>query len=194
MTVVNIVLRAYLFSGLALHKIVWEVMKRGPARPNAQAPAAKSASLTLVKAAKVGILLGLFAQLFLPAVLPITSDPKNLQLAGVIVFTFGLAIALLARVALGNNWSDIEIGRVKDDHALVNRGVYRYVRHPIYTGDLAMLVGFELCLNSWLVIAVVAIAIPTISRAIREEKVLAKSVSGYEAYCLQTKRFIPFVI
>lgn len=194
MTVVNMVLRAYLFTGLALHKVVWEVMKRGHATANAPATAPKSASLTLVKAAKIAILLGLFAQLFLPAILPIAGDPKSLQIAGVIIFTFGLTIALLARVALGNNWSDIEIGRVKDDHALVNRGVYRYVRHPIYTGDLAMLVGFELCLNSWLVIAVVAIAIPTISRAIREEKVLAKSVTGYDAYCMQTKRFIPFVI
>lgn len=194
MTFVNIVLRAYLFTGLALHKIVWEVMKRGQAAAKAPASAPKSASLALVKAAKIAILLGLFAQLFLPAILPIASDPKSLQVAGVIVFTFGLAIALLARIALGNNWSDIEIGRVKDDHALVNRGVYRYVRHPIYTGDLAMLVGFELCLNSWLVIAVVALAIPTITRAIREEKVLAKSVTGYDAYCMQTKRFIPFVI
>lgn len=194
MTVVNMLLRAYLFTGLALHKIVWEVMKRGHSTANARASATKSSSLTLVKAAKIAILLGLFAQLFLPAILPITSDSEKLQLAGAIIFTFGLAIALLARIALGNNWSDIEIGRVKDDHALVNRGVYRYVRHPIYTGDLAMLAGFELCLNSWLLIAVVAIAIPTISRAIREEKGLAKSVTGYDAYCTQTKRFIPFVI
>jgi protein-S-isoprenylcysteine O-methyltransferase Ste14 len=95
---------------------------------------------------------------------------------------------------LGNNWSDIEAGLVKPNHMLVNQGVYRYIRHPIYTGDLAMLLGFELCLNSWLVLAIVIVAIPTIYGALREEKVLAETVNGYQAYRAQTKRFIPFVI
>jgi len=40
----------------------------------------------------------------------------------------------------------------------------------------------------------VALAIPTVYGALREEKTLAKSVANYEAYCAQTKRFIPFVI
>jgi protein-S-isoprenylcysteine O-methyltransferase Ste14 len=57
-----------------------------------------------------------------------------------------------------------------------------------------LLLGFELCLNSWLVVAVVIIAIPTIYKAVREEKVLAETVTGYEAYRAQTKRFIPFVV
>jgi protein-S-isoprenylcysteine O-methyltransferase Ste14 len=77
---------------------------------------------------------------------------------------------------------------------LVNKGVYRYIRHPIYAGDLAMLLGLELCLNSWLVIAVVIIAVPTVYKAVNEEKVLAETVAGYQAYRTQTKRFIPFVI
>ncbi len=194
MTALNMVVRAYLFAGLGLHKIVWEVMKRAHPAANTLVPAQKMATVTLVRVAKIAVLLGLLAQLFVPAILPITSEPKQLEVAGVIIFTCGLAVALLARLALGQNWSDIEVGHVKDDHALVNRGVYRYIRHPIYTGDLAMLIGFEVCLNSWLVVAIAVIAIPTISRAIREEETLAQTVTGYEAYRLQTKRFIPFVI
>jgi protein-S-isoprenylcysteine O-methyltransferase Ste14 len=194
MSLLNIILRAYLFAGLAVHKLIWEVMKRGQGHAKAPPAVAKSLSLSVVKAGKIAILLCLFVQLFVADLLPIASDAQRLRIVGVVIFTFGLLIAILARVALGSNWSDIEVGQVKDDHLLVNRGVYRYVRHPIYTGDLAMLVGFELCLNSWLVIAVVAIAIPTISRAVREEKVLAKTVAGYDIYCQQTKRFIPFLI
>ena len=188
------ILRAYLFAGLAVHKLIWEVMKRGQGQGKGPTATESSLSLRVVKAGKIAVLLGLFVQLFLPDVLPIASDPQRLQIAGVVIFTLGLLIAILARVALGGNWSDIEVGQVKDDHRLVNRGVYRYVRHPIYTGDLAMLVGLELCLNSWLVLAVAILAIPTIARAVREEKALAKTVTGYDIYCRQTKRFIPFVV
>jgi protein-S-isoprenylcysteine O-methyltransferase Ste14 len=196
MTLLNILLRAYLFTGLAAHKVVWEVMKRGQGAPKPEpgAPVPQSLSLMVVKAGKIAVLVGLFVQLFLPVVLPITDHPHGLRIAGAIIFTFGLLIAVLARVALGKNWSDIEVGSIQREHMLVNQGVYKYVRHPIYTGDLAMLIGLELCLNSWLVLGVAAIAIPTALRAVREEKVLAKSVTGYELYCQQTKRFIPFVI
>jgi protein-S-isoprenylcysteine O-methyltransferase Ste14 len=193
-TVFGILLRVYLFAGLAAHKLLWEVLKRrqGPSSP--QKATNNTPFLQIVKAGKIAITLGLFVQLFLPDILPITDNTLVPRVAGMMLFTFGLLIAILARLELGNNWSDIETGQVKQDHMLVNRGVYRYIRHPIYTGDLAMLLGFELCLNSWLVIAVVIIAVPTIYKAVREEKVLAETVTGYQAYREQTKRFIPFVI
>jgi protein-S-isoprenylcysteine O-methyltransferase Ste14 len=193
-TVFGILLRVYLFAGLAAHKLLWEVLKRrqGPSSPPKATHHAPF--LQIVKAGKIAITLGLFVQLFLPDILPITDSTLVPRVAGMMLFTFGLLIAILARLELGNNWSDIETGQVKQDHMLVNRGVYRYIRHPIYTGDLAMLLGFELCLNSWLVIAVVIIAVPTIYKAVREEKVLAETVTGYQAYREQTKRFIPFVI
>ena len=194
MTVFDILLRIYLFAGLAAHKLLWEGLKRrqGPSSP--QKASVDTPFLQIVKAGKIAITLGLFVQLFLLDILPITDTTLVPRVIGAILFTFGLLIAILARLELGNNWSDIETGQVKQDHKLVNGGVYRYIRHPIYTGDLAMLFGFELCLNSWLVIAVVIIAVPTIYKAIREEKVLAETVTGYQAYREQTKRFIPFVI
>lgn len=193
MTLLGTVLRVYLFAGLATHKTVWEVLKRGRGRPSSR-PADQSPFLWAVKAGKIAVTLGLFAQLLLPEILPISDKPFGPQIIGVILFTLGLLIAILARLELGNNWSDIETGEVKQDHMLVNGGVYRYIRHPIYSGDLAMLLGLELCLNSWLFLAVVAIAIPTIYKAVREEEVLSQTVAGYQAYRAQTKRFIPFVI
>src|SRR5262245_8106606 len=47
------------------------------------------------------------------------------------VVLLGLCVALWARLALGSNWS----GSVtfKQDHELIERGPYRFVRHPIYT-------------------------------------------------------------
>lgn len=194
MTVVGILLRVYLFAGLAAHKIIWEVLKRGQGQSSPQKSPDHNPFLQVIKAGKIAITLCLFAQLFLQELLPIRENALVLRVVGAILFALGLSIAILARLELGSNWSDIEMGRVKQDHMLVNRGVYRYIRHPIYTGDLVMLLGFELCLNSWLVVAVVIIAIPAIHKAIREEQVLSQTVIGYQAYRAQTKRFIPFVI
>src|SRR5215510_9264608 len=58
--------------------------------------------------------------------------------AAVIVLT-GLVIAVWARVVLGRNWS----ARValKENHELIQRGPYRVVRHPIYSGLLVMVLG-----------------------------------------------------
>lgn len=194
MTALGILLRVYLFAGLAAHKILWELLKRNRDKSSPQQSPRQTTFLQIVKAGKIAVTLGLFVQLFLPEILPITDSSLVPHVVGVILFTLGLFIAVLARLELGNNWSDIEAGLVKQNHMLVNRGVYRYIRHPIYTGDLVMLLGFEFCLNSWLVVAVVIIAILTIYKAVREERVLAETVTGYEAYRAQTKRFIPFVI
>ena len=51
----------------------------------------------------------------------------------------GLMIALSARTILGGNWSSSITFKV--GHELIERGPYRYVRHPIYTGILVMILG-----------------------------------------------------
>ena len=72
--------------------------------------------------------------------------------------------------------------------------VYRYVRHPIYGGDLLLLLGLELALNSWLVVLVPMLAFGIIRQAAQEERMLLESLPGYRAYYETTKRFIPFCV
>ena len=48
----------------------------------------------------------------------------------------GLATALVARRTLADNWSAVVT--FKRDHELITRGIYHYIRHPIYTGVLLM--------------------------------------------------------
>jgi protein-S-isoprenylcysteine O-methyltransferase Ste14 len=100
----------------------------------------------------------------------------------------------VSRLQLGSNWSDIETAKVLRDQAVVAIGVYRYIRHPIYVGDLLLLIGLQLSLNSWLVIAALLISPVVLWQAITEEKMLVESLPGYGAYCMRTKRFIPFVV
>jgi len=112
---------------------------------------------------------------------------------GGLLFLAGLATAIAGRVALGQSWSNIEDATVQADHALVSRGVYRFIRHPIYTGDSLLLLGLQLALNSWLAVAMLAPLAVFARRAIAEETRLAQVIPGYEAYCRRTKRFVPFL-
>jgi protein-S-isoprenylcysteine O-methyltransferase Ste14 len=175
---------------LLAHKAVWELLKRRQHVPGNHA----RPCVVFIKSVKVLILVGIVVQTLTPAaVFPISEDAAMIRNAGVMLFTFGLAMAVLGRIQLGDNWLDIESAAVKHDQAVVSNGVYRYVRHPIYVGDLILLIGLELALNSWLVILAVLLAPVVLRQAIREEAILMKQLPGYDSYCKRTWRFIPYI-
>ena len=188
-------LKVYLLAGLVVHKAVWEVMKRQKSgHYDGKAAMERSNPRTrLIKTVKIAILVGIAAQTMLPDVLPITSNVW-LRVLGAVIYSAGLWIAISSRRALGTNWSDIEAGKIAEGHLIVSRGAYRFIRHPIYVGDLLLLFGLELALNSWLVVGVFLLAPVVLRQALHEEKNLVRSLPDYAAYCSSTKRFIPFVV
>lgn len=185
-------LRVYLMSGLIAHKVVWEAQKRKQ-QPQSRHPGV-SLRLALVKWTKIAILLAILVQTLAPEVLPITDEPFVLRVVGAVIYTLGLVLAIVGRIHLGNNWADIETAQVLKNQVLVSDGLYRYLQHPIYTGDLLLLGGLELALNSWLVVAVGALAPVVVWKALREEDMLAMTLPGYDAYRARTKRFVPFIV
>jgi protein-S-isoprenylcysteine O-methyltransferase Ste14 len=64
---------------------------------------------------------------------------------GFVLVASGLGFSVLARVWLGGNWSGTVT--LKQDHELIRSGPYRWVRHPIYTGLLAALLGSVIALG-----------------------------------------------
>jgi protein-S-isoprenylcysteine O-methyltransferase Ste14 len=186
-----LILQIYLLSGLILHKVIWEMLRQ---KADEKPVESKSLKVTVIKTIKIGILLGICAQIWLPNFLPISENPATLQIVGTAIYTMGLLTAIAARFQLGDNWANIETGQVLQRQQVVARGIYGLIRHPIYTGDLLLLLGLELALNSWLVLGVLLLAPVVIMQAVKEEKMLVQKLSGYDSYCLRTKRFIPFVI
>jgi protein-S-isoprenylcysteine O-methyltransferase Ste14 len=65
-------------------------------------------------------------------------SPAIGAIASVVTAT-GLIILLWGRAALAGNWSVNVV--LKENHELIERGPYRYVRHPIYTGFILMAIG-----------------------------------------------------
>jgi protein-S-isoprenylcysteine O-methyltransferase Ste14 len=186
-----LLIKLYIFSGLILHKVIWEFMRD---RSGIQEGKREGLAIGLTKAIKIGILLGILIQVWLPDVFPISVEPQAIRIIGILIFTIGLSVALIARFQLGDNWSNIESGQVLTHQKVVSRGIYRLIRHPIYTGDLLLLLGLELAMNSWLVLGVLILAPVVMIKAITEEKMLVRELSGYGKYCQETKRFIPFVV
>ena len=84
--------------------------------------------------------------------LPHTTLVESIGLA---ICVCGLAIAIWARYVLGQNWSATV--QLKQDHELVERGPYRWVRHPIYSGLLLMFIGNAIMVGDWRGILAIAI-------------------------------------
>jgi protein-S-isoprenylcysteine O-methyltransferase Ste14 len=183
--------RAALFLGLVLHKAIWEILKR------ADRPALRAAvplRLRAVKVVKILVLAFLLVQTLFLDILPISGAPAQLHLVGGVFYLLGLSLAITARMQLGRNWLDLENFDVRPTQTIVDRGIYRYVRHPIYTGDLLLVTGLELVLHSWLVLGVVPLALVIVRQVLAEETLLSRALPSYARYCAETKRFIPFVV
>ncbi len=112
---------------------------------------------------------------------------------GAVVFASGIALAIWARVHLGQNWGMPMTQKAEPE--LVTSGPYRFVRHPIYSGLLAALLGTALVTNLiGLVIVAVLGGYFYYSASVEEENLIATFPAAYPAYRAHTKMLIPFVL
>jgi protein-S-isoprenylcysteine O-methyltransferase Ste14 len=85
---------------------------------------------------------------------------------------------------------------LKENHELIVRGPYRLVRHPIYTGLLAMFVATAVQLGH--IAGMIGVALVFVSFWIKssyEEELMDKQFPDqYAAYRHRVKRFIPYVL
>jgi len=117
---------------------------------------------------------------------------------------FYLGIGLMVAGILLRQWSIAVLGRyfsrtvgVQEGQVVVDRGPYRLVRHPAYTGSLLTIVGLGFVLQSWGAVLVL-IAFFGVAFGYRihvEEGVLTSKLGDeYVAYTKRTKRLIPYVL
>jgi protein-S-isoprenylcysteine O-methyltransferase Ste14 len=120
-------------------------------------------------------------------------DSPVLGAIGAVVFTSGIALAVWARIHLGRNWGMPMTQKAEPE--LITSGPYRFVRHPIYSGLLAALLGTALATN---LIGLAIVAILGVyfyySASVEEKNLIAMFPSAYPAYRSSTKMLIPFVL
>lgn len=112
--------------------------------------------------------------------------PAALCVAGSALFAAGLAVVVL--VVIQNTYASTTV-QVSTDQKVVSSGLYGMVRHPMYTGNVIMLVGLPLALGSyWGLLFVIPGVLVLASRIHDEEKLLADELTGYREYT-QTVRY-----
>jgi len=113
-------------------------------------------------------------------------------IAGVICVVIGLWLFYRSHADLGTNWS-ITL-EVREGHRLVTQGVYRWVRHPMYSALALYSVGQALVIPNWVagLSNLVAFFVLFGLRVGAEERMMARQFGNeYAAYTARTKRLIP---
>jgi protein-S-isoprenylcysteine O-methyltransferase Ste14 len=112
--------------------------------------------------------------------------------AGLLLMWIGLAVRIWAIRVLGNSFRmTVE---VDPDQQVVDRGPYRWLRHPSYTGVLLITAGLGLTEGNWLSLALlVLLPAAVLMRRIYVEEAVLTSVLGqpYADYRMRTKRLVP---
>ncbi len=106
----------------------------------------------------------------------------------------GIAVRQWAIAVLGRFFS-LAV-RVQADHQVVDKGPYRLVRHPSYTGAILSLLGLALSLETWgatLLLAVVFGVAYGYRIHVEEKALITELGTDYVAYMKKTKRLIPFL-
>ena len=114
--------------------------------------------------------------------------------AGVMCYLIGLRLFYRSHADLGTNWS-ITL-EVREGHQLITQGVYRGVRHPMYSALVLYSVGQALVIPNWVAgpSNLVAFAVLFALRVTAEERMMLERCGDeYAAYIARTKRLVPGV-
>jgi protein-S-isoprenylcysteine O-methyltransferase Ste14 len=113
-------------------------------------------------------------------------------LVGVVCLAVGLWLFARSHADLGTNWS-ITL-EVREKHQLVTQGIYRTLRHPMYSALLLYSLGQALVVPNWIAGPSygVAMALLFAFRLGPEERMMLEEFGvDYEAYMRRTKRLVP---
>ena len=142
---------------------------------------------------------GLFV---IPAIYSFTGQPRFADYAfapplawlGVLVLAAALALFFHTHRTLGRFWSvTLEI---RQSHQLITTGVYRHVRHPMYSAFFLWAIAQALLLPNWIAGPAGLVGFGTLFafRVRREEHMMLQTFGdAYAAYAARTKRIIPGV-
>lgn len=142
-----------------------------------------------------GSFLGLFVTMVFSALdhrFGWSSVPAWVSLLGDVLVGAGLGIAML--VIVQNSYAGATV-TVEAGQSLVSDGVYKFVRHPMYVGNVIMMIGIPLALGSyWGLLFIIPGAGVLALRILDEEKLLMHELPGYREYAGRVRyRLVPYI-
>ena len=107
------------------------------------------------------------------------SIESTMNLVGLIQFIVGLSTMIYAQLNLGHNYSGFLV--IKKDHELIKHGLYKHVRHPVYTGGIIVVFSIPVYTSSVLgFFAAILLTIP--AHSIFLVRPLKTMIANYIAY------------
>jgi protein-S-isoprenylcysteine O-methyltransferase Ste14 len=117
---------------------------------------------------------------------------RHFPIAGITLIICGLCVRWFAILSLKHQFTvDVSI---RENHRMIKKGIYRFVRHPAYAGSLLSFFGLGFCFSNYLSILIISvpICVAFLHRVrIEEEALIHAFGSEYLDYRASTKRFIP---
>lgn len=162
-------------------KIVWSA--RGP----------RETTLLLISLTGLGILPLVYIATAIPHFAAYTFRPI-LAWLGLLFAIAAICIFQLTHQALGRNWS-ISLD-VREGHQLVTGGIYRWVRHPMYSAFWLWAIAQALLLPNWVTGLAGLVGFGTLffGRVAREERMMLETFGdSYRAYMARTGRVFPLI-
>ena len=165
--------------------------RRTPVVRNARGP--REIALLSISLTGLGILPFVYIATGFPRFADYSFRPAQAWI-GLFVAIAALTMFRLTHKALGRNWSvSLE---VRESHKLISNGIYRYVRHPMYTAFWLWAVAQALLLPNWFAgcAGLVGFGILFFGRVKKEEQLMLESFGDdYREYMSRTSRVIPWI-
>ena len=121
------------------------------------------------------------------------ADADLLRYVGLALNVGGATLRLAGLRTLGRQFSGYVT--LQEDHQLIQTGIYRLIRHPMYLGGLLAFPGWALVFRSRLAIPLaVLMGVFVAVRVVQEEKLLAERFGAeFDAYRRRTWRLLPYL-
>jgi len=119
---------------------------------------------------------------------------KIFPCAGSAIMLAGMAVRWAAILTL-KRYFTVNV-TIRDGHEIVQKGLYKYTRHPSYLGAIISAFGLGISFGNWLSFIVIFFpyTLTLLARIRAEEVVLLGHFGGkYEEYMKRTKMLIPFI-
>lgn len=118
--------------------------------------------------------------------------PAWLSVLGIVMVAAGLGLTML--VVFQNRYASANI-TVEEGQPLVSTGLYGIVRHPMYFGNVILMIGISLGLGSYWALLLVLVGVLLMAVRIKdEEKMLTEQLDGYRHYTTKVRyRLVPLV-
>lgn len=116
----------------------------------------------------------------------------TIQKIGLLIAGFGGMIVILALLQLNKNLSPFPTP--KNNTTLLQNGLYKYMRHPIYTGIILLFTGYSVYQNSFYKLGIsLLLMVLFYFKSNYEEQRLEQKFPDYKLYKNKTGKFFPWI-